>query len=423
MPPITSCPGCKQKIQNKECLTCTLCKHTYDLECANVLKERFYSSMTIEQKKAWKCQTCRSKMPKTDNTNTPIRLHDRESAQLISTPTEISNITIRKCSTNTKNYSMISDNSILGDTLYTEGRTTAQNTETQTENILQTLNEIIIQRLQENNKLIILELKDTIKAEINKAISQLRKETEQKTNALTKQNGQIKDDIKRLSSEINNLKAENEELRTKISGLSTTNTSTDHLQPPPIIPCIDTNDKKIVLYGLIEYYNEPEYELHARIVDLFHDTMQLNITGYIEDMYRLGRNSNKNRPLVIELLSKRITKYIKSNSHCFQGTTIYISDYLDINAQKERQQLKEKMIAARKQGLHAVIRRNQLYIQGKPYNLTQEEEEKQSDYYKTPEENHILHKNNQEVRYNQSREKEQSESKRNHSFRKPKTTL
>lgn len=131
--------------------------------------------------------------------------------------------------------------------------------------------------------------------------------------------------------------------------------------------------KKIVLFGFPEYYKEPESVLYNRINETFRDILGVDLVGYIEATYRIGKyNDNKNRPLVIELLSKRMAKYITENSKYFQGTQISISDFLDENARKTRRYMREEMLKARRKGLHAVIRNNQLYIEGKNTNLRNE---------------------------------------------------
>lgn len=69
---------------------------------------------------------------------------------------------------------------------------------------------------------------------------------------------------------------------------------------------------------------------------------------------------NYNRPLVIELISKRITKCLIDNSIYFRGTNLYISEFLDENARKIRRNMREKMIRARRQELRAAIKNQQL---------------------------------------------------------------
>lgn len=66
------CGGCREPVKLNGYMTCIQCKAYYDLLCANIRQERF-SGMRPEEKQSWICQCCRSKAPKADNTNTPIR--------------------------------------------------------------------------------------------------------------------------------------------------------------------------------------------------------------------------------------------------------------------------------------------------------------------------------------------------------------
>lgn len=67
-----TCVGCKTIIQGKEFMTCQNCKHKYDLPCANISPKRF-KKISQESKLRWKCLECKSRQPKLDNTNTPVR--------------------------------------------------------------------------------------------------------------------------------------------------------------------------------------------------------------------------------------------------------------------------------------------------------------------------------------------------------------
>lgn len=67
------CGGCRAIIKDRRYLFCSVCKENYDLECANVSESRFYNTMSKEHKKEWRCIVCKSKEPKKDNTNTPVR--------------------------------------------------------------------------------------------------------------------------------------------------------------------------------------------------------------------------------------------------------------------------------------------------------------------------------------------------------------
>lgn len=140
--------------------------------------------------------------------------------------------------------------------------------------------------------------------------------------------------------------------------LTTTNNN------PNSVP--ESNSKKIVLYGFPEYYRESDFELQHRVCDMFQENLHVNLTGYVEETRRIGRfSSNKTRPLIIELISKRMTKYLLENKRYLYGSHVAISEFLDEAARTERQTLREKMLNARNQGLYAVIRDNQLIIKDK----------------------------------------------------------
>lgn len=68
-----SCAGCLQIIECRQFLKCSLCSKVYDLLCANVSEKRFLNIMTKEHKASWKCQECKNRLPKNDNTHTPLR--------------------------------------------------------------------------------------------------------------------------------------------------------------------------------------------------------------------------------------------------------------------------------------------------------------------------------------------------------------
>lgn len=105
------------------------------------------------------------------------------------------------------------------------------------------------------------------------------------------------------------------------------------------------NCKKIVLYGLEEY---PEYEtdLYNRVISVFRNILEVDLTGYIEELSRLGRKGYK-RPLVIEIISKRMTKYILQNKHYFRNTGLAISEYLCRDEMESRRKLRDQQMGNR----------------------------------------------------------------------------
>lgn len=123
----------------------------------------------------------------------------------------------------------------------------------------------------------------------------------------------------------------------------------------------------------MENQRETEYDLHDRIINMFRDTLQIDLLGYIEDTYRIGRHiHNKTRPLVIELISKRMVKYLINNNRHLYGTGISISECLNEEERKERNIMRDKMLTARKQGLYAVIRNKKLFIEGEQIDIKED---------------------------------------------------
>lgn len=94
------CGGCKSAISSKEYMSCYECRQKYDLLCANLSPKRF-KKLSAEVKLNWYCLECKSKQPKHDNTNTPVRAstQSQQSKVNITTGVEVnddSNITLRK---------------------------------------------------------------------------------------------------------------------------------------------------------------------------------------------------------------------------------------------------------------------------------------------------------------------------------------
>lgn len=67
-----TCGGCFKLITTNETLLCATCTKPYDLICANISEARF-RNLNKDFKASWLCHGCRSKRPKGDNSNTPIR--------------------------------------------------------------------------------------------------------------------------------------------------------------------------------------------------------------------------------------------------------------------------------------------------------------------------------------------------------------
>ncbi|XP_072939720.1 uncharacterized protein [Epargyreus clarus] len=66
------CAGCALDLLTLEQLKCNTCFLRYHFECINTSKRKF-KEISQDFKSSWVCPTCRSKEPKGDNSNTPVR--------------------------------------------------------------------------------------------------------------------------------------------------------------------------------------------------------------------------------------------------------------------------------------------------------------------------------------------------------------
>lgn len=291
------------------------------------------------------------------------------------------------------------DTSILGDTMRL---TASPNANTSTELTLHNLSQMIADRLKENNLSIITQIQTTIQTEINRAITQLKLDIKLDLDHLKKENSVRAMEINKLTQKIEIMKSENENLKKQITELGN-----NGIKPYEGGNKEEEFKKSFVIYGVEDIYKEPERALESRLIRIFFDVLKVDLTGYVEETRRIGKYQNKNRPLILELISKRMVKYLLENYHYFQGTGIAIAPMLTEKKRTERKLLREEMLAARKEGLHAVIRENQLYIQGQRVNFKNttvsktEETETENKLYRKP--THLLEMKNKALRnYNKS---------------------
>lgn len=325
---VVRCAGCHSEITNRECLTCVQCKLTYDLLCANVSEKRFYNTMTLEYKQVWQCQECRCNTRKTDNTNTPAKAYDYSDGNI----TQRRKPPCTKAPTITANDLLQLDmsidehiqnnKSIFGDTLSPSPSVSHKQG---AENIISTLDQLntsLNEKLDNNMLSIITQLKSVIQQEINKATANLKLELAQQTESIIAEQSTMKDDITKLNITIKAMEMENIKIKNDLEHLQ----NKIKLNNRPHESLDET--KTIVLYGLVEYQGESERDIHNRVINILYDSINVNLNGYIEEIKRIGKHGYR-RPLAIELISKRMTKYLLQNNHLLKNTRFYLSAYLD----------------------------------------------------------------------------------------------
>lgn len=342
-----NCAACNQRITNRMCLNCSLCTGKYDLICVNVSEKRF-SLMSKENKSSWICPQCRSKKPKQNNTNTPVRqhLHNESDDELNqSMQMSSSNIT-QRC----KLPSQPNDNySLLLEDTPPEGNTILLNSSASAENIL--LIELRELKSQINDQSKKQEMRDQ---ELSKTIQLLQTTISNISGQYTSLESELKSlkiTTEQNTNRINDLETENRHLKEQ---LKKSNESTSFVEPTVPVSVSQTykteeqtnHNKTIVLYGLSEDRYENEYILHDRIINIFYDIIGVDLSGNIEEINRIGRHGMR-RPVKIELLSKITTKYLISCVANFKNTGLWLSKYLDEGGLQRRKKEKDNRRASR----------------------------------------------------------------------------
>lgn len=118
----------------------------------------------------------------------------------------------------------------------------------QTELTLQSVSDVIIRSLQENNKNIIAQLQTTIQTEVRKAIQSLKAEFKLDIHILKEQNKNRISEIQQLNEKIDKLKNDTKMLENEMHSLKkkkTSSTSSDTGNSENVC-------KKFVLFGLDE---------------------------------------------------------------------------------------------------------------------------------------------------------------------------
>ncbi|KAI5643502.1 hypothetical protein NE865_04486 [Phthorimaea operculella] len=351
-----------------------MCQDEYDLDCANCSIQR-YILMTPENKLAWSCQTCIRERNLQPGQNGQ-QYHDKEDFDLL----ENINVTIRKTrkyQVSNSSSSSIDDLSILDDTVVHENINSHQSQPPTAEPLTVSQFERILSiKLAANKQSLIEEIKATVFAEFKSALSELKSEMNLKINTLSFDQKSLKHSISEIDKNINILNAENTKLKKELDDLRRQFLAAkEYVEPNPkkIEESKNTTCKKIVLHGLTEDYYETEIELHDRVINIFRNILNVNTAGYIEDLTRIGRRNEK-RPLVIELLSKRLARHLLQYKHIFKNTGLAISEYLDEDSLQQRKKMRQSMFEARRNGKHAIIRNNKLIIDGKVEKYFQEEQ-------------------------------------------------
>lgn len=255
---------------------------------------------------------------------------------------------------------------ILGETLHATSSPKNSNT-TDIPNPSTITLEQMKKLLAANTEFILQEMtkiKFSLRKELSDVITNFKDEILGQTNSLRVEQDKISKQIEQMNKKILCLENDKCQLQNEIKLLQQQKSNPSEQYPDIDLP------KKIVLYGFEESYNETERELLQTVCQSFHDYMELDLNPFIENIRRIGRRG-RNRPILLELISKRMARYVIQHAHYFKNSGIYISEFKNKTELQEIKQLRELMSKARQEGKHAIIRENKLYIEGKLQDLQQ----------------------------------------------------
>lgn len=72
------CAGCRKLVsEDGPFMKCARCKQIYDIFCANIDADMF-GKLSVEFRGSWMCTECRCKLPKSDNSHTPVHQHQKQ---------------------------------------------------------------------------------------------------------------------------------------------------------------------------------------------------------------------------------------------------------------------------------------------------------------------------------------------------------
>ncbi|CAH0404366.1 unnamed protein product [Chilo suppressalis] len=309
------CAGCLQNITNRQYLTCSQCKDKYDLQCANVSIQRFFNTMSAEHKAVWRCDRCRLKEPKKDNSNTPIRPHHDILTSPETNTSPVNNITLRNRTTkirlNDDTQSSLEDLSVLDNTINTENSTSKPNKDILKEPSIQTITlhqfeTLLDQKLDTYKQSLLSDLMENINSLISKNIASLKHELSQTTNNLISEQITLKENIACLNHKILELENGSCKLREEMKEIQNSLNSINTQEHERSLSSKDQNaNKKIVIYGLDENAWETEIELLDRVTYIFHDVLNINVSGYLENVRRIGNRNGRRRPLLVEFMKRQ----------------------------------------------------------------------------------------------------------------------
>lgn len=189
---------------------------------------------------------------------------------------------------------------------------------------------------------------------------------------LTKKIDGVETEIKKLTNKIN---SEISEAKHKINKIESENIVLKNR-----LKAVERKikNKNLIFYGIQEKVNETYIELIEEIGKIVIENLQ--ITGFgsheITNIFRLGKKSDRSRPILVEISSILTRNNIISNRTKLKGLNIFISEDLIKEDREERKVLIEATREAKGANKQAYLKGKNLIIEGLSYSYADVQEKK-----------------------------------------------
>lgn len=133
-----------------------------------------------------------------------------------------------------------------------------------------------------------------------------------------------------------------------------------------------SKSNNLVIYGIEQITEETQEHLMKVTQKIFEDVLNIKInTSEINNIYRIGKISNKTRPVLISLTTNIRKSEILGSAKKFKGSQFSISPDLTIQEQQQRRLLVSELKKAKNNGKISFIKKNTLFIDGNKYTVNE----------------------------------------------------
>ncbi|KAI5755971.1 hypothetical protein M8J77_021051 [Diaphorina citri] len=134
-------------------------------------------------------------------------------------------------------------------------------------------------------------------------------------------------------------------------------------------------NRNLLIFNVVEKKNESIAALQKVVMDIFCQTMQCNVKEQdVERVKRIGkRQEGRSRPIVVSLHTVSKKNYILSNARNLKGSKLGLDQDFPKSVVEARKKLKPIMMRLRQERKYAVLKYDQLYVDGILYDVEEAE--------------------------------------------------